>query len=185
MGDSMAPGQRYDYEPLAKPRFIRLLTLLPSPSSTKPLKCRLHQVLLDELKDPEPKNTYEALSYVWGAKNGTIPITCGGRKLLITPNCDSALRHLRHKLTRRVLWIDAICIDQQSVEERNCQVPLMGEIYTAAKKVIIWLGPCVAKDEDLLRLARWRPALPGQGLPADKIIPNQRARKWLSKVISE
>ncbi len=181
-----APIRRSEYQPLAKPRFIRVLTLLPSPTSTRPIECRLHQASLDDLKDLKPKYTYEALSYVWGDKNGSVPITCDGRELLVTPNCASALRHLRHKLTRRVLWIDAICIDQLSVEERNCQVPLMGEIYTTARKVIIWLGPSEAKDEALLRLARLGGRLyQVRGMPADKILPHQRTRKWVSKIISE
>ncbi|KAH6977365.1 heterokaryon incompatibility protein-domain-containing protein [Ilyonectria sp. MPI-CAGE-AT-0026] len=182
----MAPTEKFDYRPFAKPRFIRLLTLYPSTSDTKPLKGRLHQVSLDELKDPKANHSYEALSYVWGAKHGTIPITCDSQTLLITPNCESALRHLRHRFTRRVLWIDAICIDQQSVEEKNGQVPLMGEIYTTAKSVIIWLGSGQPKDEDLLRHARIGGRLYHvRGLETEQILPGQRTRKWVSKFISD
>ncbi|KAK7421164.1 hypothetical protein QQX98_002293, partial [Neonectria punicea] len=182
----MSATVKFNYEPFAKPRFIRLLTLHPSPSTTKPLECRLSQVSLDELKDPKAKHTYEALSYVWGAKNGSIPITCDGQTLLVTPNCESALRHLRHKFTRRVLWIDAICIDQQSLEEKNSQVSLMGEIYTTAKRVVIWLGPGLPGDEDLLRHARIGGRLYHvRGLPTERILPGQRTRKWVSKVITE
>jgi hypothetical protein len=38
------------------------------------------------------------------------------------------------------LWIDAICIDQSRVEERNHQVAMMGKIYSLARKVLVWLG---------------------------------------------
>ncbi|KAK1707138.1 heterokaryon incompatibility protein [Colletotrichum acutatum] len=38
------------------------------------------------------------------------------------------------------LWVDAICIDQQESQERCHQVQLMGQIYEAARSVIVWLG---------------------------------------------
>jgi len=38
-------------------------------------------------------------------------------------------------------WIDALCIDQSNVSERNSQVAMMREIYKASKRIIIWLGP--------------------------------------------
>uniref|UniRef100_A0A0B7KR48 Heterokaryon incompatibility domain-containing protein n=1 Tax=Bionectria ochroleuca TaxID=29856 RepID=A0A0B7KR48_BIOOC len=84
------------------------------------------------------------------------PILCKGRRLLVTPNCESALRHLHHKLTPRLLWIDAICINQKSTDEKNYQVQLMGEIYARAERVIIWLGLGVPDDEELFRKARRR-----------------------------
>jgi hypothetical protein len=44
------------------------------------------------------------------------------------------------------LWIDAICIDQDNFLERGHQVKQMGEIYSAAKTVLVWLGPEVGKS---------------------------------------
>ncbi|KAI3400801.1 hypothetical protein diail_2010 [Diaporthe ilicicola] len=41
----------------------------------------------------------------------------------------------------RLFWIDAICIDQNNVNERNHQVGLMKQIYSMASNVYIWLGP--------------------------------------------
>ena len=38
------------------------------------------------------------------------------------------------------LWIDSICIDQDSLEERSHQVQQMGDIYIKAKELYIWLG---------------------------------------------
>jgi hypothetical protein len=40
----------------------------------------------------------------------------------------------------RVLWVDALCVDQQDYEEKGHQVKLMGSIYTRAARVVIWLG---------------------------------------------
>jgi hypothetical protein len=47
-----------------------------------------------------------------------------------------------------MLWVDALCIDQRNIEERNLQVLRMGEIYQNAKSVQVWLGPD-ADDSDL------------------------------------
>lgn len=38
------------------------------------------------------------------------------------------------------LWVDAICIMQSSIEERNHQVQMMGHIYMQAGLVLVWLG---------------------------------------------
>jgi hypothetical protein len=40
----------------------------------------------------------------------------------------------------RKLWIDALCINQEDIAERNVQVQRMGNIYQTAKGVLIWLG---------------------------------------------
>lgn len=45
----------------------------------------------------------------------------------------------------RYIWIDALCINQANVHERNHQVQIMGKIYKGAEKVIVWLG--LAKDD--------------------------------------
>ncbi|KAL2073742.1 hypothetical protein VTL71DRAFT_11068 [Oculimacula yallundae] len=45
------------------------------------------------------------------------------------------------RVGRMPLWIDAICIDQADLEEKSTQVLLMGEIYSKAAAVIVWLGP--------------------------------------------
>ncbi len=57
-------------------------------------------------------------------------IGCNGDSLLVTTNCEAALRELRDSTETTKLWIDSICIDQSrdAVEERNIQVALMGEI---------------------------------------------------------
>lgn len=40
----------------------------------------------------------------------------------------------------QLLWVDALCINQTDTSERNDQVQLMGEIFSKAVRVIIWLG---------------------------------------------
>ncbi|GAW19541.1 hypothetical protein ANO14919_090290 [Xylariales sp. No.14919] len=130
----------YQHEPLTSTSSIRVLDLLPSLNRQAPIRCDLRQV---ELGSSEAK--YEALSYVWGERHGTLPITCHGRDLLVTPNCLAALIQLRRPLQTRTLWIDAICIDQGAdavaTAERNQQVAIMGDVYRSARGVIVWLGP--------------------------------------------
>ncbi|KAH9986835.1 heterokaryon incompatibility protein-domain-containing protein [Xylariaceae sp. FL0662B] len=61
--------------------------------------------------------------------------------IFVTQNLDIALRHLRHSKTPRVIWIDALCIDQDNDVEKGSQVARMGEIFRLADRVIAWLGP--------------------------------------------
>ena len=70
-------------------------------------------------------------------RTGSRPCTTLG----ITHNLAVALHHLRHSKKPRVLWIDAICINQDDLVERSAEVLEMGSIYGHAKEVIVWLGP--------------------------------------------
>ncbi|KAK9421443.1 putative Heterokaryon incompatibility protein-domain-containing protein [Seiridium unicorne] len=54
---------------------------------------------------------------------------------------SDSLENLRSKLERRVLWVDAVCINPDGVSEKGRQVSLMGMIYGLAKTVTVWLGP--------------------------------------------
>lgn len=38
------------------------------------------------------------------------------------------------------LWVDALCINQNDILERNSQVSMMRTIYSRARMVLIWLG---------------------------------------------
>ncbi len=132
----------FHHRRLSSPRSIRLLTLLPSVDFQDALDTALTEAILDDVSNNQ--KDYEALSYVWGSRSGTEPIRCDSKQLLVTPNCESALRHLRLKAKSRVLWVDAICIDQgngmSSIDERNLQVALMGEIYKKATCTLCWFG---------------------------------------------
>jgi hypothetical protein len=127
---------------LASPRSIRLLRLHPSLDPSAPVGLSLFEASLNDFLSEEC--SYEALSYVWGAPIGSVECTCDGKQLLITPNCNDALQHLRLPNQHRILWVDAICIDQgnseQSVKERNTQITLMGKVYQTAKRTLCWLG---------------------------------------------
>ena len=66
--------------------------------------------------------------------------------------------------------MDAICIDQDDLVERDAQVKLMGSIYSKARQVLIWLGEGNEEtDRDVLlsnemvdRLSFYRPGIQTQ-----------------------
>jgi len=137
--------ERYKLDPLSGRRSIRILILFPSTPDSA-LEGSLKEVSLDE------KVEYEALSYAWGDEDttGRTSITCCGKRIPITPNCSAALVHLRREDRSRVLWIDAICIDQTSIQEKNHQIPLIGDIYRNAKYTLMWLEEGTEETRDTL-----------------------------------
>ena len=134
---------RYKYKPLCAADAVRVLVLKPTQNSSDPLSCEIIQYSRSEfLRNPNNDTHYTAVSYTWGGLAFSRHIFCDGNSsiLEVTPNVDSLLRHLRKAFKPRYLWIDAICLDQANAAEKAVQIPLMGEIYTQARKVRIWLG---------------------------------------------
>jgi hypothetical protein len=93
------------------------------------------------LNGPERHISYEALSYHWGKNDVSRRIEVNGAHHEITLNLHAALCHLRLPDQDRVLWVDAICIDQgnEALAERSHQVRHMTQIYKQADGVIFWL----------------------------------------------
>ncbi|KAI2473329.1 heterokaryon incompatibility protein-domain-containing protein [Annulohypoxylon bovei var. microspora] len=112
---------------------IRLCSLLPA-SFESPLSCHI------EPFDISPTLEFEALSYTWGNPKDLIPIEVNGEMISVTKNLATALTYLRKGSSERYLWIDAICINQNDLNERSAQVAMMGKIYQTATRVISWLG---------------------------------------------
>jgi hypothetical protein len=133
--------ERYTYSSLSQPRSIRAIELSPSSKVTNPISIHLREISLDS------SSKFDALSYSWENQTFTQKISCEGKELLITPTCEAALRRLRLAKRTRILWIDQICINQETVEEKNQQVTLMGDLYSIAEKVIVWLGVNPAADK--------------------------------------
>lgn len=124
----------YVYSSTLPASSIRLVTLLPGAGASK-IAC-----LLTEYEQREGLD-YHALSYVWGDASITKEITLEGVLFEITENLYSALSHMRHPTEAKVLWIDAISINQQNIIERNIHVRVMTKLYSNATMVICWLGP--------------------------------------------
>jgi Heterokaryon incompatibility protein (HET) len=112
---------------------IRLLSLQPGQTSS-PIICDLTEHSLDA------KPTFEALSYTWGDTTQNESILLCAQEWPVSIYLFAALQHLRHDKDIRILWIDALCINQESSLERGHQVAQMSSIYGKANKVIAWLG---------------------------------------------
>ncbi|KAI1132606.1 heterokaryon incompatibility protein-domain-containing protein [Nemania abortiva] len=139
------------YSPLDYTRSeVRFIEIMPSTTNDQWVSCRLKTMELAE------DVRYAALSYVWGDANTTDDIVVNGINLPVTANLASALEHIRKnglpynkgigKLHH--LWVDAICINQDDVQEKNNQVPLMGKLYANASAVLSWLGTPDSKQLD-------------------------------------
>ncbi|KAF2234029.1 hypothetical protein EV356DRAFT_577170 [Viridothelium virens] len=124
-----------EYLPLPNSKSIRLIELAPG-SGYEDIVCTLKPIALENAKN----KAYDALSYVWGDSTQRTPIMCDGRRLDITLNLKIALRQLRLARSARMLWIDAISINQDNLKEREDQVTLMKIIYAHANCTIVWLG---------------------------------------------
>lgn len=88
--------------------------------------------------DEYPK--VEALSYCWGTYGPTEDVVVNGESLPITQNLAAALRALRLQTKTRVVWADAICVDQIYNAEKNVQVRMMRSIFATPMRTIAWLG---------------------------------------------
>jgi hypothetical protein len=113
-------------------RNIRLIKLEPGDGNQ--VSCSLEHVSLDD------RPTYDAISYCWGHEDASFPILCNGATLLVRRNLYNALCHFQDHDNAVWLWVDAICINQANLQEKNEQVPLMGSIYSQANHVRVWLG---------------------------------------------
>ena len=136
---------KFEYESLvADVREFRLLIVSPG-TSEQTLQCRLRTVSFDETGPPQ----YETISYCWGDLRKHESVTVDGIPLQVPPSAAAALRRMRKPNTERVLWLDAICINQRDIAERSEQITMMGDIYRHGVRNLIYLG----EDEVSIPLA--------------------------------
>jgi len=137
------PGQKC-YRPLDRELDEIRLIILDEGASDGPLACSL----VHATASPHgPTIAYEALSYCWGDPRDRREITVRApeqenreHNFSVTSALHTALQRLRLGDAKRVLWIDAICINQDDLEERSSQVARMKDIYANASSVVVWLG---------------------------------------------
>ncbi|KAI9650422.1 hypothetical protein NHQ30_000436 [Ciborinia camelliae] len=115
---------------------IRLLRILKGCWSDK-IQCELFSAWFDE---PDSIIPYYALSYTWGSKNKVEEVIIDDTTVKITLNLHMALQHLRFEKEDLILWVDALCINQDNFQEKIHQIRQMGNIYQKAEKVVVWLG---------------------------------------------
>ncbi|KAH7077901.1 heterokaryon incompatibility protein-domain-containing protein [Paraphoma chrysanthemicola] len=152
----LAPD-RFTYTPInTGGNLIRLIQVLSYDCNAANgiIRCRLRQATTD--------SAYTCLSYVWGAEGDVRDIELNGKLFSVRRNLwdllDVASRskdrdrnygvnkdNVNFDLSFQSLWVDALCIDQENMREKNYQVQRMGQIYANAQCVVSWLG----KNEDL------------------------------------
>ena len=135
----MAPPSSPDpfvYEPLDPLRdCTRLLEIEPCTDTTGlDLRCQIKQVLFSD------RPRYRALSYMWGDETTRFPIYLNGKWFTVAENLFRALGFLRREKFVGSFWIDAICINQDDIQEKNRQIRIMPHIYFRASAVLVWLG---------------------------------------------
>lgn len=130
---------------------IRLVELIPGEvwcdGEQYQVHCKFHVMPLSS----KPK--YTAVSYMWGEDTNTSDIVLNGKVFGVRNNLFDLLVTLS-ETGQTLLWVDAICIDQESIDERNHQVGLMGSIYSQARSVLVWLGSGSEEVADALGKAR-------------------------------
>ena len=128
------------YEPLNPALVeIRLLDLLPSKKPESDIQCKLRTVSL--IGGLQQSGGFEALSYTWGDPTIQKHIIVNDQQVKVTQNLETFLRQRRHDSETVSLWVDAVCINQQDLDEKNAQIPLMNLIYAFANRLTVWLGP--------------------------------------------
>jgi hypothetical protein len=145
-------------------RQTRVLMLHPSKKWSHPIECDMGVIDLDEISISDVME-FEALSYVWGDRAGGSEIIVNGINKSVSPNLEKALRYLRERKVKR-LWVDYVCINQESKPERSEQVRIMSDIYRDAKRVLVWLGE---GDDSVRKTVTWMKSnlLPGSSSMED------------------
>lgn len=145
---------------------IRLLSFVPDVDQSGPLRCVL--TTQSTLNCPD----YVALSYTWGEHGSEVDIQLNGCAFGVRDNLYAALRALRRfahdpqawnngicgrcsgDQLPEYFWIDAICINQEDLQERGHQVDMMHIIYPKARLVVAWLGPSTTRSDTAFNLIK-------------------------------
>ncbi|KAI3318140.1 hypothetical protein HD806DRAFT_549483 [Xylariaceae sp. AK1471] len=138
----------YTHKPLS-PKHFRLLYLLPGEKN--------HDLQGVVVQVPyELDDAYRTLSYVWGTDKRTEELITPDGVLQITPSLNEALRRLRHRKEAILLWVDAICINQDDNAEKAQQIRLLPTIFQRAELTYAFLGDCEGVDAAMEMLMQIR-----------------------------
>lgn len=139
------------YSSLPEGDYVRLLYCEPLGESND-IVCDLRVTSLRECQQQ-----YIAVSYAWEdpAPIGSLGLR-DGRSLPLSRTLAALFDRLRKLGQGFNVWVDALCIDQQNIIERERQVALMRQVYSAATFVLVWLGPADAGSEAAFRVMNSR-----------------------------
>ncbi|KAH6882544.1 heterokaryon incompatibility protein-domain-containing protein [Alternaria rosae] len=182
----------FKHDPLdhTKPS-IRLVHLLPSLSPNGRIQCSVMQSTVDA--------DYICLSYRWGNPAPSKKISIDGKDFAIRQNLFDFLTAARENhasstpATLGPYWIDALCIDQSNVLERNHQVRQMGTIYTNALRVYVWLGMMIWDRRTLVPVLKkakateneWRTFTDNKDVLIQRVLDNDYwTRAWIVQEVA-
>lgn len=121
------------YMQLINGHTIRLIEFEPgAPHKRISIRISIHEL--------EHAPEFEAISYVWGDPKDRANIVCNGKMLSITKSLANAFQRVRYIDKPRLLWADAICINQGDAREKSHHVAFMNKVYGRAKNVLICMG---------------------------------------------
>ena len=123
------------YRPLESAKEFRLL-LLHAGKARDPVRAELQLARLDEVVAPH----YETISYCWGDATRTATIYLDKKKSSVPASSVAALSCVRLPDRDRIVWIDAVCINQADLDERAQQVAMMADIYSSSNGNLVYLG---------------------------------------------
>ncbi|KAK3312908.1 heterokaryon incompatibility protein-domain-containing protein [Apodospora peruviana] len=129
---------QFQYQPV-QDNHVRILTIQPGPRPA-PIRCSFRTVALAASGGDDIGGGFTALSYCWGPRKEPKTIIVDSGQLHIQPTAYDLLVAVRNDTEPRDVWIDSVCIDQRNDAEKGAQVMLMGQIYTSAARVLVWLG---------------------------------------------
>lgn len=135
----------YEYLPLKDlpDDTIRLLHIRPGAPCER-IACFLSTAQLSL------QSKFAALSYEWGSEPASKEIELNEKQVWIRKNLWQCLIRLRDLEEPLVIWIDAICVNQNDIPERNQQVKFMNHIFKTARPVFGWLGEDVGISVDAI-----------------------------------
>jgi hypothetical protein len=173
----------YLYSPLLQPDSVRLLQLLPRKEDPKNIRCKLFKYSLRN--SDRPSYPYEALSYVWGSESDPRSILIDDQSLSVTQNLYALLSRLQDHSCSRLIWVDAVCINQKDEKEKEHQISFMAEIYAKATRVIVWLGEAEENGDQALETIRRvgeKSINLSSAILSEEAVPQLLQRPWFRRI---
>lgn len=139
-----------DFQPKRQIRLLKILRVSAQDDGLYSIRCKLASWYLEQEFDL-PK--FNAISYTWGDVAELAPILikheASDQVLMISQNCEAALRQAWGYDKGAWYWVDSICIDQRNSQAKESQIPLMGQIYGKAEHVLACIGQHANGSQEL------------------------------------
>lgn len=133
---SLMSSHKHVYEQLDPTLSEIRLLVVEAGSSHDQIKCRTKVISLTS----GSQSQYETISYCWGDATKRSTIFLNEVEVDIPASSCAALVRVRLQNGPRVVWIDAVCVNQIDLDERSTQVSLMTQVYSKAQGNLIYLG---------------------------------------------